>query len=234
VRRAFAVAALALAVAQPAAAGDVSRGRALFVEGCSSCHGFDGRGVADQGPSLVGAGAAAADFYLSTGRMPLDAPGRQPLREHPAYRRADIAALVAYVASLGPGPPIPQVDPRRGELAEGQRAFTANCAGCHQIMGRGGVVVGGFSPSLREASPTQIGEAVRVGPYLMPPFDEHRIDGHTLDSIARYVLYTHHPDDRGGWGLFEIGPVPEGMVAWLLGALALVLAIVLLGERNEE
>jgi ubiquinol-cytochrome c reductase cytochrome c subunit len=141
---------------------------------------------------------------------------------------------VAYVASLGPGPPIPQVDPRRGELAEGQRAFTANCAGCHQIMGRGGVVVGGFSPSLREASPTQIGEAVRVGPYLMPPFDEHRIDGHTLDSIARYVLYTHHPDDRGGWGLFEIGPVPEGMVAWLLGALALVLAIVLLGERNEE
>ena len=232
-RRAFALAALALLVAQPAAADQVSRGRALFVEGCSSCHGFDARGVADQGPSLVGAGAAAADFYLSTGRMPLDAPGRQPLREDPAYDRADIDALVAYVASLGPGPAIPDVEPARGDLAEGRRAFTASCAGCHQVVGRGGVVTGGFSPSLREASPTQIGEAVRVGPYLMPPFDEHRIDPRTLDSIARYLEYARHPDDRGGWGLFEIGPVPEGMVAWLLGAFVLVLAAVLLGERNE-
>jgi quinol---cytochrome-c reductase cytochrome c subunit len=233
VRRALVLAALALVVAQPAAADSVSRGRSLFVEGCSSCHGFDARGVAGQGPSLVGAGAAAADFYLSTGRMPLDAPGRQPLRADPAYDRADIDALVAYVASLGPGPAIPEVDPARGDLAEGQRAFTANCAGCHQVVGRGGVVTGGFSPSLHEATATQIGEAVRIGPYLMPPFDEHRIDRHTLDSIARYLRYAGHPDDRGGWGLFEIGPVPEGMVAWLLGAFVLLVVVRLLGERNE-
>ena len=232
-RRALALAALALAVAQPAAADSVSRGRALFVEGCSSCHGFDARGVAGQGPSLVGAGAAAADFYLSTGRMPLDAPGRQPLRDDPAYDRADIDALVAYVASLGPGPAIPDVDPARGDLAEGQRSFTANCAGCHQVVGRGGVVTGGFSPSLHEATARQIGEAVRVGPYLMPPFDEHRIDRHTLDSIARYLRYARHPDDRGGWGLFEIGPVPEGMVAWLLGGVLVLVVVRLLGERNE-
>jgi ubiquinol-cytochrome c reductase cytochrome c subunit len=232
-RHAVLVAVLALVCAEPAAADQVSRGRGLFVEGCSSCHGFDARGVAGQGPSLVGAGAAAADFYLSTGRMPLDAPGRQPLREHPAYNRGQIDALVAYIGSLGPGPKIPHVDPARGDIAEGQRAFTANCAGCHQVVGRGGVVVGGFSPSLREANPTQIAEAVRIGPYLMPPFDEHRIDRHTLDSIVRYLQYARHPDDRGGWGLFEIGPVPEGMVAWLLGALALVVVIVLLGERNR-
>jgi ubiquinol-cytochrome c reductase cytochrome c subunit len=233
VTRILLVLVLALVCAQPAAADSVSRGRALFVEGCSSCHGFDARGVAGQGPSLVGAGAAAADFYLSTGRMPLDAPGRQPLREDPAYDRADIDALVAYVASLGPGPAIPEVDPARGDLAEGQRAFTANCAGCHQVVGRGGVVTGGFSPSLHEATATQIGEAVRVGPYLMPPFGEHQIDRHTLDSIARYLRYARHPDDRGGWGLFEIGPVPEGMVAWLLGGVLLLVVVRLLGERNE-
>jgi ubiquinol-cytochrome c reductase cytochrome c subunit len=233
VTRVLLVLVLALVFAQPAAADSVSRGRALFVEGCSSCHGFDARGVAGQGPSLVGAGAAAADFYLSTGRMPLDAPGRQPLREDPAYDSADIDALVAYVASLGPGPAIPEVDPARGDLAEGQRAFTANCAGCHQVVGRGGVVTGGFSPSLHEATATQIAEAVRVGPYLMPPFDEHRIDRHSLDSIARYLRYARHPDDRGGWGLFEIGPVPEGMVAWLLGGVLLLVVVGLLGERNE-
>jgi ubiquinol-cytochrome c reductase cytochrome c subunit len=233
VTRVLLVLVLALVCAPPAAAESVSRGRALFVEGCSSCHGFDARGVAGQGPSLVGAGAAAADFYLSTGRMPLDAPGRQPLREDPAYDRTDIDALVAYVASLGPGPAIPDVDPARGDLAEGQRAFTSNCAGCHQVVGRGGVVTGGFSPPLHEATATQIGEAVRVGPYLMPPFDEHRIDRHTLDSIARYLRYARHPDDRGGWGLFEIGPVPEGMVAWLLGGVLLLVVVRLLGERNE-
>jgi ubiquinol-cytochrome c reductase cytochrome c subunit len=233
VTRVLLVLVLALVCVQPATADSVSRGRALFVEGCSSCHGFDARGVAGQGPSLVGAGAAAADFYLSTGRMPLDAPGRQPLREDPAYDRADIDALVAYVASLGPGPAIPDVDPARGDLAEGQRAFTSNCAGCHQVVGRGGVVTGGFSPPLHEATATQIGEAVRVGPYLMPPFDEHRIDRHTLDSIARYLRYARHPDDRGGWGLFEIGPVPEGMVAWLLGGVLLLVVVRLLGERNE-
>jgi ubiquinol-cytochrome c reductase cytochrome c subunit len=233
VTRVLLVLVLALVCAPPATADSVSRGRALFVEGCSSCHGFDARGVAGQGPSLVGAGAAAADFYLSTGRMPLDAPGRQPLREDPAYDRTDIDALVAYVASLGPGPAIPDVDPARGDLAEGQRAFTSNCAGCHQVVGRGGVVTGGFSPPLHEATATQIGEAVRVGPYLMPPFDEHRIDRHTLDSIARYLRYARHPDDRGGWGLFEIGPVPEGMVAWLLGGVLLLVVVRLLGERNE-
>jgi quinol---cytochrome-c reductase cytochrome c subunit len=233
VRRALFVLALALVWAQPAAADQVSRGRTLFVEGCSACHGLDARGVKGQGPSLVGAGAAAADFYLSTGRMPLDDPGRQPLRGDPAYDRADIDALVAYIASLGPGPAIPEVDPARGDLAEGQRAFTANCAGCHQIVGRGGVLTGGFSPSLQDATASQIGEAVRVGPYLMPPFDEHRIDAHTLDSIARYLQYARHPDDRGGWGIFEIGPVPEGMVAWLLGTLVLLIAVRLLGERNE-
>ena len=96
-RRALALAALALVVAQPAAADSVSRGRALFVEGCSSCHGFDARGVAGQGPSLVGAGAAAADFYLSTGRMPLDAPGRQPLRP-----LADVSQLHDHHDARGP------------------------------------------------------------------------------------------------------------------------------------
>src|SRR5438034_3101754 len=95
----------------------VHAGRRLFVEGCSSCHGLDARGVQGQGPTLHGAGAAAADFYLRTGRMPLDAPGDEPLRAPPRYSNDEIDALVAYVGSLG-GPPIPNVDPARGSLSE--------------------------------------------------------------------------------------------------------------------
>jgi ubiquinol-cytochrome c reductase cytochrome c subunit len=212
--------------------GLVRHGRDLFVDGCSSCHGLDARGRPGQGPSVRAGGAASADFYLSTGRMPLDDPNEQPLRTKPAYSRADIDALVAYVGSLG-GPPIPKIDPARGDLNEGFRAFASNCAGCHQTVARGGIAPGALAPPLQDATPTQIAEAVRVGPYLMPSFSERQIDQPTLDSIVRYVRSTRDPDDRGGWGIGHIGPIPEGMVAWLLAGVALLLVARVIGERTE-
>ena len=86
----------------------VGQGRQLFVTGCASCHGLDAHGIAGSGPSLVGVGAQAADFYLSTGRMPLAAPSDAPMRKPPAYSQTRIAALTAYIGSLG-GPPVPTV-----------------------------------------------------------------------------------------------------------------------------
>lgn len=222
----------AVALALPADAAPQSRGRALFLEGCASCHGVDARGLEDRGPSLRGAGAAAADFYLWTGRMPLAEPTDEPERSEPAYPRRDIDALVEYIASLG-GPEIPEVRPERGDLELGLRLFAENCAGCHQIVGKGGVVTGAAPPNLKEATPTQIAEAVRIGPYVMPRFDERHLDQHELDSLVRYVQLTKHPDDRGGWGIGHIGPVPEGLVAWLLAGTALVLVARLIGRRAE-
>lgn len=222
----------AVALALPADAAPQSRGRALFLEGCASCHGVDARGLEDRGPSLRGAGAAAADFYLSTGRMPLAEPTDEPERSEPAYPRRDIDALVEYIASLG-GPEIPEVRPERGDLELGLRLFAENCAGCHQIVGKGGVVTGAAPPNLKEATPTQIAEAVRIGPYVMPRFDERHLDQHELNSLVRYVQLTKHPDDRGGWGIGHIGPVPEGLVAWLLAGTALVLVARLIGRRAE-
>jgi ubiquinol-cytochrome c reductase cytochrome c subunit len=208
-------------------------GRALFEEGCSSCHGFDGRGVPGQGPSLTTAGEAAADFYLRTGRMPLDQVGEQPLRRQPRYSDAQIRALVAYVGSLGSGPTIPVVHPERGSLSEGMRLFTDSCAGCHGIGGKGGVAIGAYAPPLGEATPTQVAEAIRIGPYVMPRFSEDQLDQADLDSIARYVQLTQDPDDAGGWGIGHIGPVPEGLVAWLAAIAALLLVARLIGERGE-
>jgi ubiquinol-cytochrome c reductase cytochrome c subunit len=222
----------ALAVA-PAAAADRANGERLFQETCAQCHGFDGRGVRDQGPSLLDAGAGAADFYLSTGRMPLDHP-TEPVRSEPAYTRSQIADLVDFVASLGSGPPIPTVDPASGSLSEGQQLFAEYCAGCHQIAARGGAVTGAVAPALDKATPVQIAEAVRTGPYVMPEFSEQLIDAHQLDSIARYVRYARHPDNHGGWSLESLGPIPEGIVAWFIGALALVAFARLLGRRTEE
>jgi ubiquinol-cytochrome c reductase cytochrome c subunit len=208
----------------------MARGRVLFAQGCASCHGQDLRGRSGLGPSLRGAGAAAADFYLSTGRMPLADPTDEPERTQPGYPRADIDALVAYVGSFG-GPRIPRVDPARGALAKGMAAFTEHCAGCHQIVGRGGIVTGAAVPALDDATPTQLAEAVRVGPYLMPKFSERQVDPATLNAIARYVQSIRHPPNRGGWGLGNLGPIPEGMVTWFLAMAVLLGAARIIGER---
>jgi ubiquinol-cytochrome c reductase cytochrome c subunit len=213
-------------------AAQVAAGRELYEEGCASCHGLDARGVDGVGPSLHGAGAASADFYLSTGRMPLNDPGDEPVRAEPRYDDEQIDALVAYVGSLG-GPPIPDVAVEDGDVQRGLEAFTTHCAGCHQVVGRGGIVTGGFAPPLLEATPTEVAEAVRVGPFLMPDFPKRVIDDETLDSIAAYVEYAKDPVDEGGWGIGNIGPVPEGMVAWLLAIVALLLLSRLIGERTE-
>ena len=210
----------------------LARGRALFQSGCASCHGFDGKGVPEMGPSLEGVGALSADFYLSTGRMPLNNPHDPPVRSHPAYSRAEIAALTAYVGAAFGGPPIPVVNPARGTLAAGRKAFTDHCAGCHQVLALGGIVTGAIAPPLQQATSRQVAEAVRIGPYLMPSFDETAIDQRTLDSIARYLAWAKHPDDRGGWAIGNIGPIPEGLVAWLLGIVALLIVIRLIGERT--
>jgi ubiquinol-cytochrome c reductase cytochrome c subunit len=231
----------ALAPAQrPAAgAGDsaadarlVSGGRNLFIEGCATCHGMDARGVPDRGPSLRGAGAAAADFYLSTGRMPLSYPGEEPLRSDPRYDEHQIAALAAYVGSFG-GPPVPQVTPDFAELSKGQQLFTTSCGGCHAISGAGGVATGAAAPPLWKATPTQVAEAIRTGPYIMPGFDAADLGRADINAIAAYVDYTKHPDNAGGWSIGRIGPVPEGMVAWLLAGVALLLVARIIGERRK-
>ena len=206
----------------------------LFEEECSSCHGFDARGVADRGPSLRGAGEAAADFYLRTGRMPLSAPGEQPGRAEPAYDSDQIDALVSYIGSFG-GPAIPEVDTSKGSVSDGQALFTSSCSGCHAITGEGGVVVGAEAPSLKDATPTQVAEAIRVGPFVMPAFGRDQLSDADVNSIARYVSEViDDPDDSGGWGIGHIGPVPEGMIAWLLAAVALVLVAWLIGEGRER
>jgi ubiquinol-cytochrome c reductase cytochrome c subunit len=213
----------------------IARGAALYAQSCSDCHGADLRGVRGRGSSLRGVGTAATDFYLSTGRMPLARPGIEPMRADPVFGERDIQALIAYVAQRGGGggPAIPVVDPARGSVAEGRRLYTDSCSGCHQIMGQGGIAPGLVAPPLTDATPRQIGEAIRVGPYLMPRFSPRQLDDPRVDSIARYITeITQKPPDRGGWGIGNIGPIPEGLVAFLLAGGVLLLVARLIGERN--
>jgi ubiquinol-cytochrome c reductase cytochrome c subunit len=247
VRRGLVVLAFALLVVPSAAgAADVQRGKALYASACSSCHGATGlgnpgtgasragaRGIPGAGPPLVGAGARAAHFYLTTGYMPLSDPYEQPLRKRPAFRPDGLRAVIAYIASFG-GPPIPQPHPERGDVAEGLRLFTEHCAGCHQVVAEGGIATDAVAPALDQSTPVQISEAVRIGPYVMPAFPETQIGERELDSIIRYVQYAKHPDDRGGWDLGHLGPIPEGLVAWLIAGAALVLTTLFIGARRRS
>ena len=209
-----------------------AKGERVFQDTCSSCHGGDARGIEGRGPSLRGVGELAADFYLRTNRMPLDDPEDQPSR-HPSspLTREEKRQVTAYVGTFG-GPAIPDPDPGAARVADGRRLFTDSCAGCHQVVARGGQVPRARIPDLEDATALDVAEAVDIGPFLMPRF--RTLDDDEVDAIARYVAATHDPEDRGGWGIGHIGPIPEGMVTWLLAAFALVLTIRIIGERTPR
>jgi quinol---cytochrome-c reductase cytochrome c subunit len=221
----------------------------LYGQYCLGCHGANAAGryhepssatgagpgrVQGQqggiGPSLQGVGAIAADFYLRTGYMPLRRIGLQPRRSRILLSDHEIKALVAYIATFG-GPPIPTPRPELGNLSQGLALFTEHCAGCHQVVGQGGYVTGALPPPLDQATPVQVAQAVRIGPYVMPKFSQHAISDRQLDSIVRYVEYTKKPARPGGWGLGYVGPVPEGLVTWFLAIPALIVLCLLLGRR---
>jgi ubiquinol-cytochrome c reductase cytochrome c subunit len=208
----------------------IAEGYNLYQNSCSSCHGIALQGIHGMAPGLRGVGPGPVDFYLSTGRMPLENPREEPDRNPPAFDHAQINALIAYISRFG-GPPAPATNPSKGDLALGLHTFTANCAGCHQIVARGGLTLGAVAPNLQQATSLQIAEAVRMGPYLMPHFGPQQIDQHQLDSLTRYVLWTRNPDNAGGWGIGNLGPIPEGMVAWFIALAAMVIAARLVGER---
>ena len=209
-------------------------GASLYAANCLTCHGPNGVGEPKRGPSLKNAGALAADFYLRTGYMPLHSPDDQPHRSTVLFSDREIRALVAYVTSLDDGPAIPAPHPARGKISDGLRLFTEHCAGCHQAVAEGGYVKGAVVPALGQATPRQIAEAVRTGPYLMPRFSTKAISDRQLDAIVAYVLYAKHPNDAGGWSLGHIGPVPEGLVTWLIAGAILVALCVLIGERRRR
>jgi ubiquinol-cytochrome c reductase cytochrome c subunit len=208
-------------------------GKALFEASCSTCHGLQAEG-SGSGPALQGVGPAAVDFMLSTGRMPLANPEDQPIRQPPRFDPQEIAAIVAYVTAIAPGGPgIPEVDPQAGDLPRGAQLFLNNCSGCHGAGAIGDSVGGGqIAPSLYPSSATQIGEAVRFGPGVMPKFAVEDLSAHDLNSIARYVLWLRDHGDRGGLQLGRVGAVAEGFVAIVIGLGLLLVAIRLTGSKT--
>lgn len=206
----------------------------LYAVHCTACHGDKLQGT-PYGPPLRGAGAADLDFQMSTGRMPLEVPGTEPMRGPPSFPRDQIDAIVTYVvAHGGSGPAKPEIH-FSADLARGRKIFEENCQSCHGATGTGAVAgFGWLAPTLLQSTPLQTAEAVRVGPGIMPKFGEHQIPQADLDALAAYAETLHHPDDRGGYSLASAGPVGEGLVAWVAGLGITIAVMFAVGETLKR
>ena len=219
-------------------AEQVAKGRELFLVGCSFCHGANGEGQQDQagqnyGPPLVGVGAAAADFQVGTGRMPLAGPAKQAPRKEVAYNPEEVQALAAYVASLGPGPAVPaQSDystdgmssaEREEAIVRGGQIVLTNCTACHNFQGSGGAMPnGGYAPTIRGVDSRYIYEAMLTGPQTMPTFSNGTMTPEAKRDVIAYLEALDSNPEYGGFGMGGLGPVSEGLFAWLLGIGSLV------------
>jgi ubiquinol-cytochrome c reductase cytochrome c subunit len=191
-------------------------GRQLYTTNCSACHGADLRG-GPNAPTLIGVGAAGADFWVSTGRMPAAVPWLQVAHRglQPNLSPADEASIVGYVAGASPGPPIPLVV-TNGDAQRGRGLFQQNCQQCHGVDGSGGSIGGDtWAPSLSNATIVQVAEAIRIGPGEMPQFGDHQIDRTDLDDIATYVSSERGAHRFVGLPIVAGGTVPEGLYGWI-------------------
>ena len=199
----------------------IEEGKQIFLKGCSSCHGLNAEG-ASIAPSLIGVGAASVDFQVGTGRMPMADMSTQAMRKPRVYNEEETAALAAYVASLAPGPAIPDESElnyeRDGNSAEGGELFRNNCAMCHNFAGQGGALSQGkYAPTLMGVEPKHIYEAMVTGPQSMPVFSDKTITAEEKLSIIKWIKSAEAEPNLGGATMGRIGPVTEGLLAWVLG-----------------
>ena len=209
----------------------VKEGRELYLTGCSTCHGLNLEGGAG-GPSLIGVGGASVVFQVESGRMPLSAGVQQAPRKTPKYSIAQIDQLAAYIQANGGGPEVPEGDLTDGDLQLGGALFRTNCASCHNFAGSGGALsYGKYAPELSSSSARVIYSAMQTGPNNMPRFSDNQLTPEDKKAVVRYVQFITKGSQPGGNDLGRYGPVPEGLVIWLVGITALVGISLWIGAR---
>lgn len=188
----------------------------------------------------MGVGSAAVDFQVGTGRMPAQQPGAQIPAKKVIYSQAEIDQLAAYIASLGAGPVIPtknEYGPEGSDIAKGGELFRTNCAQCHNFTGKGGALTHGkFAPSLEGVAPKHIYEAMQTGPQNMPSFPDTTLSSKNKKDIIAYLNAVNgdNTESPGGLELGGLGPVSEGLFAWIFGLGALIAVAVWVAARTAK
>jgi ubiquinol-cytochrome c reductase cytochrome c subunit len=229
--------------AASAEGGDATLGKKLFLANCATCHGLNAEGT-KYGPTLIGVGAASVDFQVSTGRMPSPGPNVQvPRQDKVKFDEKEIEAMAAWVASLAPGPAIPEKeqytlegDPTSAEyrraIAEGGEIYRVNCAMCHNFAGSGGALTRGkYAPALYGVAPKNIYEALITGPQSMPVFNDANLSPESKAKLIAYLKNVENQPNVGGMNLGNLGPVSEGLFVWVFGLGLMIACAFWLGQK---
>jgi quinol---cytochrome-c reductase cytochrome c subunit len=202
------------------------QGKRMFDQSCVTCHGANAQGVPGRGPSLIGAGSAAVEFQVETGRMPAARPQQAQVQRKPPQFTDDQARQIgAYIQELGGGPQLPSGNNLRegGDVARGGELFRINCSSCHAFSAGGGALSSGkFAPSLKLATDRQMYAAMLSGPQNMPVFGDNQLTPQEKRDIIAYVQFQKQDRDPGGLGLGRYGPVPEMLVIFLVGMVGII------------
>ncbi|MBL7256477.1 cytochrome bc1 complex diheme cytochrome c subunit [Paractinoplanes lichenicola] len=206
-------------------------GKQLYDNSCISCHGRDGQGVDDRGPSLIGVGSASVEFQVGTGRMPMTRQEAQAEEKKPQFDKNQTKQLGQYVQELGGGPELPagelyeDVKENPEAIARGGELFRVNCTSCHSFTGAGGALSSGkFAPALHDATPETIYAAMLTGPQNMPVFGDNQLTPDEKREIITYIK-VQLQEDRDPGGIFNLGgygPSTEGIAIFLVGITILV------------
>lgn len=223
----------------------IAKGQELYSNVCITCHGANLQGVQDRGPSLIGVGDAASYFQVSTGRMPLARQEAQAERKPPlpqfnpdTEEGADnLDALGAFLQANGGGPTRPEatgVELRGADTARGGQLFRLNCSSCHNFTGRGGALSSGkYAPTLDPATETVIYTAMLSGPQNMPKFSDRQLAPKEKEDIIAYIKSVSGTNNNpGGNALGGIGPVSEGLIAFIVGLAGLIGFALWLGAKT--
>ena len=213
----------------------VEDGEKLFTANCATCHGLDLQGTAD-GPSLYGVGELAAEFQLSTGRMPLQMQGPQAPQKEPQFTEDQILAMASYIQSVAPGPTYPgeHTLDGKGDVANGAELFRVNCAMCHNVSAAGGALTEGkYAPALTETSALHMYAAMVTGPQNMPVFGDMNLSDEDKRDIISALLFQQQAVPVGGFSLGNLGPVSEGLFVWIFGIGALVAITVWITAKSN-
>lgn len=216
-------------------ASDAQEGGKLFAANCATCHGMGASGTKDA-PSLVGVGAAAVDFQVGTGRMPMQMNGPQAQEKPRQFNDQQTQQLAAYVASLGAGPAIPDASllDEKGDAAKGGELFRVNCAMCHNAAAAGGALTRGkFAPALAGVSGQHIYEAMATGPQNMPVFNDANVSPEGKRDIITFLKTIEANGSPGGNDLGSLGPVSEGLFVWVAGLGVIIAFTIWLTSRTS-
>ena len=142
---------------------------------------------------------------------------RRPARAQPGPPTGTDRRAIAYVGSLG-GPRCRSRTPSGATSAEGQQALHRALRRLPPGRRRGRRRHGRGAPALTTRRRHRSPRPCAIGPYVMPRFSTRAITDGELDSIIALRPVREDAERPGGWSLGHVGPIPEGLVAWLIAA----------------